>query len=159
MAPPASVTGLLAQLERQLAHHQEQEKLHSEQEAAHGEQRVRHAAESARISETVAALRSSLSSALGLVDAPEQDDGDLDTGRRGILTRLVARIVERKLEDEHFGAAGITEEVNQRFPDLLREPARAPHVSTVLARMARSGQIRQVRRGRPHHEALYVRGT
>jgi len=159
MAPPASITRLLAQLERQLAHHREQEKLHSEQETAHREQRERHAGESARISHTVEALRSSLSSALGLVDAPELDDGDLDTGRRGLLTRLVARIVERKMEDEHFGAAGITEEVNQRFPDLLREPAQAPHVSTVLARMARSGHIRQVRRGRPHHEAVYVRST
>ncbi len=146
-------------MERQLAQHREQEELHSEQETAHREQREHHADESARISQTVEALRSSLSSALGLVDAPELDGGDLDTGRRGILTRLVARIVESKLEEERFGAAGITEEVNQRFPDLLREPARAPHVSIVLGRMAGSGRIRQVRRGRPHHEALYVRAT
>jgi len=159
MTPPASIERLLAQLERQLAYHREQEKLHSEQEAAHGEQRVRHAAESARISETVAALRSSLSSALGLVSASGSGDEDLDTGHRRILTRLVARVVEEKLEDERFGGARVTEEVNQRFPDLLRKPVGVRNVSLVLRRLADSGRIRQVRRGRPHHEALYVRGT
>jgi hypothetical protein len=159
MTPPASIERLLAQLERQLAQHREQEKLHSEQEAAHREQRERHAAESTRISQTVEALRSSLNSALGLVSASGSDDKDLDTGHRRILTRLVSRVIEEKLEDERFGGAGVTEEVNQRFPDLLREPVGVRNIALVLRRLAHSGRIRQVRRGRPHHEALYVRGT
>ena len=146
-------------MERQLAQHREQEKLHSEQETAHREQRERHAGECARISHTLEALRSSVSSALGIVGDSRPDDEDLDTGHRRILTRLVTRVLEGKPEDERFGAAGLAEEVNRRFPGLLREPLQARNVSTVLARMARSGHIQQVRRGRPHHEALYVRAT
>lgn len=160
MAPPVSVERLLSQLERQLAHHREREAHHLAQESAHREQRERHASEGTRIAQTVETLRASLAEALGLV-APaltqEARDEEMDTGHVRILTRLVNRVIEGKAGDERFGAKALTAEVNRRFARILREPARTRHVSLVLRRQARRGRIHQVRRGRPHHEALYVR--
>ncbi|HWM90013.1 MAG TPA: hypothetical protein VN493_04545 [Thermoanaerobaculia bacterium] len=158
MAPPVSTEKLLAQLEKQLEHHRERETFHSEQESAHREQREQHAREGARIAQTVDSLRSSLTTALGLV-APSASvsDEDMDTGHVRILTRLVNRVIEGMAGDERFGAAALTDEVNRRFANLLRRPVSARHVSLVLRRQARHGRIHQVRRGRPHYEALYVR--
>lgn len=151
---------LLAQLEKQLAQHREREAFHSEQESAHREQREQHAKEAAKIAETADALRASLTTALGLV-APaltvEAGDEGMDTGHLRILTRLVNRVIEGKAGDERFGAAAVADEVNRRFANILRRPATARQVALALRRQARRGRIRQVRRGRPHHEALYVR--
>lgn len=151
---------LLAQLEKQLAQHREREAFHAEQESAHREQRERHAQEAARIAQTAEALRASLTTALGLVSpalAAEARDQDMDTGHERILTRLVNRVIEGKAGTERFGAAVVTEEVNRRFPDILRQPATQRQVALALRRQARRGRIHQVRRGKPHHEALYVR--
>lgn len=160
MAPPVSVEKLLAQLEKQLAHHREREAHHLAQESAHREQRERHAGEGVRIAQTVETLRSSLTAALGLV-APsltqEARDEEMDTGHVRILTRLVNRVIEGKAVDERFGAKALTAEVNRRFARIVRQPVQRRHVSLVLRRQARQGKIHQVRRGRPHHEALYVR--
>jgi hypothetical protein len=151
---------LLSQLEKQLAHHREREAFHSKQESAHREQRELHAQEAARIAQTAEALRASLTTALGLVApalAAEARDQDMDTGHVRILSRLVNRVIEGKAGAERFGAAAVTEEVNRRFPDILRQPATTRQVALALRRQAERGLIRQVRRGRPHHEALYVR--
>ena len=151
---------LLAQLEKQLAQHREREAFHAEQESAHHEQRERHAQEAAKIAQTMDALRSSLTAALGLVApavAAEARDQDMDTGHVRILTRLVNRVIEGKSSAERFGAAAVTEEVNRRFSNILRRPATARQVALVLRRQARRGLIHEVRRGKPHHEALYVR--
>ena len=151
---------LLAQLEKQLAHHRERETFHSEQESAHREQRERHAREAAKIAETADSLRASLTTALGLVApalAVEARDQDMDSGHVRILTRLVNRVIEGKSGDERFGAVAVTEEVNRRFNDILRRPATQRQVALALRRQARRGRIQQVRRGKPHHEALYVR--
>lgn len=151
---------LLAQLEKQLAQHREREAFHAEQESAHREQRERHAQEAARIAQTAEALRASLTTALGLVSpalAAEARDQDMDTGHSRILSRLVRRVIEGKASTERFGAADVTEEVNHRFPNILRQPATQRQVALALRRQARRGLIQQVRRGKPHHEALYVR--
>jgi hypothetical protein len=160
MALPVSLERLLAQLEQQLAHHREREAFHSEQESAHREQREHHAREGARIAQTVDSLRATLTTALGLVDpslSAEASDEDMDTGHERILTRLVNRVVEGKAGGERFGATVVTAEVNRRFAHLLRRPAKTRQVALALRRQARRGRIHQVRRGRPHNEALYVR--
>ena len=151
---------LLAELDKQLAQHREREAFHSKQEVAHREQRERHAQEAARIAQTADALRASLTMALGLVApalAAEARDEDMDTGHVRILTRLVNRVIEGKPGSERFGAAAVTEEVNRRFPNILRQPATQRQVALALRRQASRGLIHQVRRGKPHHEALYVR--
>lgn len=151
---------LLAQLEKQLSHHREREAFHAKQESAHREQRERHAQEAAKLAQTAEALRASLTAALGLVApalAAEARDEDMDTGHERILTRLVNRVIEGKAGTERFGATAVTEEVNRRFADILRRPATTRQVALALRRQAERGLIQQVRRGKPHHEALYVR--
>lgn len=151
---------LLAELEKQLAHHREREAFHSKQESAHREQRERHAQEAAKVAQTAEALRTSLTTALGLVApalAAEARDEEMDTGHQRILTRLVNRVIEGKAGSERFGAAAVTDEVNRRFASILRGEATPRQVALVLRRQADRGLIHQVRRGKPHHEALYVR--
>ena len=151
---------LLAELDKQLAQHREREAFHAEQESTHREQRERHAQEAARIAQTAESLRASLTTALGLVSpalAVEARDKDMDTGHERILSRLVNRVIEGKSGDERIGAAAVTAEVNRRFIDILRRPATQRQVALVLRRQARRGRIHQVRRGKPHYEALYVR--
>jgi hypothetical protein len=151
---------LLAELDKQLAHHREREAFHSEQESAHRNQRESHAQEAAKIAQTADSLRASLTTALGLVSpslAMEARDKDMDTGLERILSRLVSRVIDGKAGDERFGAAPVTAEVNRRFTGILRRPATQRQVALTLRRQARRGRIHQVRRGKPHHEALYVR--
>jgi small-conductance mechanosensitive channel len=151
---------LLAQLDQQLAHHREREAFHGKQESAHREQRERHAQEAARIAETAETLRASLTAAMGLVApalAAEARDEEMDTGHSRMLSRLVKRVIEGKSGAERFGASAVTEEVNRRFANLLRQPATIRQVALTLRRQARRGLIHQVRRGKPYHEALYVR--
>lgn len=151
---------LLAELDRQLAQHREREAFHAEQESTHREQRERHAREAARIAQTAESLRASLTTALGLVSpalAAEARDKDMDTGHTRILSRLVKRAIEGKAGHDRFGAAALTAEVNRRFAEILRQPATQRQVALVLRRQASQGRIHQVRRGKPHHEALYVR--
>ena len=160
MKPAMSPEKLLAQLEKQLAQHREREAFHSEKEGFHRGQREHHAQEAARIAQTADALRASLTAAFGLVGtelSTAKKDEDMDTGLVRILTRLVNRVIEDRLPDERFGAGWVTGEVNRRFPDILRRPASERQVALALRRQARRGRIKQVRRGRPHHEALYVR--
>lgn len=160
MATSLSTEKLLAQLEKQLAQHREREAFHTGQESAHREKRELHAREAARIAQTVDSLRTSLTDALGLVApslAAESGDQDMDSGHVRILTRLVNRVIEGKAGSERFGAAALAEEVNRRFANILLQPATQRQVALVLRRQARRGRIHQVRRGRPHHEALYVR--
>ena len=47
--------------------------------------------------------------------------------------------------------------MNKHFGDRLRRPVDPGQISVVLRRLSRLGRIHQVRRGRPHWEALYVR--
>ena len=151
---------LLAELDKQLARHRERAAFHAEQENAHREQRERHEQEAAKIAQTADSLRASLTTALGLVApsmAVEARDQDMDTGLTRILSRLVSRVIEGKAGTERFGAAEVTREVNRRFADILRRPATQRQVALTLRRHASRGRIHQVRLGKPHHEALYVR--
>ena len=151
---------LLAELDKQLALHREREAFHAKQESAHREQRENHAQEAAKIAQTADSLRASLTSALDLVApalAVEARDKDMDTGLERILGRLVSRVIEGKAGTDRFGAAAVTAEVNRRFTDILRRPATQRQVALTLRRHASRGRIHQVRRGKPHHEALYVR--
>jgi hypothetical protein len=160
MAATMSTESLLAELEKQLAHHRQREAFHAEQESAHRERRERHAEEAARIAQTAETLRASLTTALGLVApalAEQTRDQDMDTGHIRILSRLLNRVIEGKSGAERFGAVAVTEEVNRRFANILRQPATQRQIALALRRQARKGRIHQVRRGRPHHEALYVR--
>jgi hypothetical protein len=156
-----SVKDVLAKLEAQYALHQEREAFHASQEAHHREQRALHAGEMETLARNLEAFRTAAESAVGLASRATvrlpKDEKALDIGRRGLLTRLITRILEDKEGDERFGILGVTDEVNRRFAEMLRSPADPRQVSVVLRRFARLGRIRLVRHGRPHHEALYAR--
>lgn len=152
-----TVDSILSRMEARLAHHREQAEIHTRQEAFHREERERHERQVEELTRGIEAFRASAGVALELAGSPPDDDRDVDTGGERVLTRLVRKLIAGKGMDERFGPEGLTEEVNRRFPEILREPARMRQVSDALRRLARSGRIRQVRRGRPHHEALYVR--
>jgi hypothetical protein len=69
----------------------------------------------------------------------------------------VTLILRDKGAAERFGPVGLSREVNQRFGQRLRRPVTVAQMSIVLRRLQNQGKIHQVRRGRPHWEALYMK--
>jgi hypothetical protein len=162
MKSSLTIKDVLSRLEAQFAFHQKRAGFHAEQEEHHRAQRELHTGEMETISRHLDAFRTSSEGATDLarratVPVAEAHE-PLDTGRRGLLSRLGGLLLDEKEADERFGIAAMTEELNRRFGDVLRPPADSRQVSVLLRRFARQGRIRQVRRGRPHYEALYVRG-
>lgn len=165
MTSTLSMEAIVARLEEQIAHHRERESFHAERKAHHGERQALHAAELATLTATLEAFRSSVAKAAELADRPVTEPTpeaaaappSLDIGRKPSLTRMVQRVIETRSPDEAFGTNAITEEINRRYGDRLRRAVKPKLVSIALRRMAASGQIRALRQGRPHHEALYAR--
>jgi cell pole-organizing protein PopZ len=162
MAREMSVSGLMAELEARVTHHERQEAYHAEQEAFHREQRAAHAADLQIARERLEAYRVASEAAGELVarsqlpPAPQEDD--LPPGASLLVSRLAARVIATKAPGETFGGASIAREVNQRYGKRLSRPARARNVATALRRMAAASRIRQIQEGRARHEALYTRG-
>jgi hypothetical protein len=169
MTPTVPMTvpmeAIVARLEEQIAHHRERESFHAERKAYHGEQQALHAAELATLTATLEAFKTSVVKAAELagrtVATPTPEAAavppSLDIGRKPSLTRMVQRVIESHPPSEAFGTNVITQEINRRYGDRLRRPVKPKLVSIALRRMAAAGQIRALREGRPHHEALYAR--
>lgn len=156
-----SADSILTRLETELAQRREQMELHTREEARHRAERERLTQEMEDLARTVEAFRASYGSAVQLVGSGPRPQEDAEAagdaaGDHRTLTRLVTRVISGKEGDERFGPVELTREVNRRFSDALRKPVEIRQVSDVLRRMARAGRIHQVRRGRPHHEALYA---
>ena len=81
----------------------------------------------------------------------------LDIGRKASLTAMIRRVLEIRPAGDVFGTNIITAEVNRHFRERLRRPVKEKLVSITLKRLSSQGELRQVRAGRPHHEALYAR--
>jgi len=166
MTTTVPMEAIVARLEEQIAHHRERESFHAEQGAYHGEQQALHAAELSALTATLESFKVSAAKAAELagrtvpLPAPEATAAppSTDIGRKPSLTRMVQRVVETRPSSEAFGVNVITAEINHRYGDRLRRPVKPKLVSIALRRMAAAGQIRTVREGRPHHEALYGRG-
>lgn len=155
MKPTAD--SILTRLETELAQRREQMELHTREEARHRAERERLTQEMDDLARTVEAFRASYGSAVKLVGPGPRPQEDPDnTGDHRTITRLVTRVISGKEGGERFGPEELTREINRRFSESLRKPIEMRQVSDVLRRMARAGRIYQVRRGRPHHEALYV---
>jgi hypothetical protein len=169
MTAALSMEAIVACLEKQIAHHREREAFHAEQGAYHGEQQALHAAELATLTSTLEAFKTSTAKATELASrdiatpAPSSAEPlraatSMDIGRKPSLTRMVQRVIESRPPDESFGTNYLTAEINHRYGDRLRRPVKPKLVSIVLRRLAATGRLREVRKGRPHHEALYSRG-
>jgi hypothetical protein len=153
-----SLPDLLADLESKVAFHRRQEGLCAEQEALFRERRSFHAAELARISQCYETLRAAAATAAEIAGQalPAESPGeDLGSRSRPKLTRMVTRVLEDKPASAPFGATEVTAEVNRRYAAHLRRPAEEEQISVILKRMAETGRLHRLRKGRPYYQALY----
>lgn len=162
MKTQRSIAEVLQTLEVQAAFHEERESFHAGQEEHHREQRSAHAAKLQEIRHRLEAFRAAAEEALDLADEPAvpaavKEKADLGPASRPNLTRMIDLILASKPPGERFGPVALCEEVNRHFADRLRRPFEPGQVSVALRRFTRLGRIRQVRKGKPHWEALYVR--
>lgn len=161
-----SVGAVLANLEAQAAFYREREAFHAGHEAHHREQRSAYGAELEEINRRLESFRAAAAEAIELAAreaaparAPDPKEADLGSASRPKLGRMVALLLKDKDASEPFGPVGLAAEANRRFADRLRRPLTAGQVSVVLRRLRRLGKIHQVRRGRPHWEALYAKAA
>jgi hypothetical protein len=163
MSKTLSVAQMLANLEARLAFHQGRRNFHAEQEAHHRDQLALHDAELQKTRERFDAFKAAAEAAAELTAPPAAPEEDLAKeeiayfGNRPMVSRLIARVVDRQPAGEEFGARAIAEEVNHRYRDVLKKAVEPGTASVVLRRLDASGQIRQVRPGKALYEALYVR--
>jgi len=76
---------------------------------------------------------------------------------RSTLSKLVARLIHQKGDDERFGPTALANEINDRYAKRLRNPARPRSVSVALRRLLSEGRVHVVEEGRAFHEAVYTR--
>jgi hypothetical protein len=160
MSTSLSVAQVLANLEKKLAFHRDQETLHAKQEAFHREQRAVHGAEIEKVAQHLEAFKAVAIPAAELATppAPPPPPEEPDLGANPLISRLVSRVVASRPPDETFGASHIAAEVNRRYPTKLRRPVDPRTVSSALRRLRDTGHLHLVREGRAHHEALYAKG-
>ena len=164
MGSNLSITHMLAQLEMQVAHHQERQAFHEQQTLFHQEQAALHGNELKTATERLETFRAASAAAGEFLDrvkagAPPAPDPNAseDLGKGTPLTRLIARVVEGKAPDEPFGANAVSEEIQQRWGGKLRRKVDPRSVSSTLSRWAAAGHLHRTRDGRSHQEALYAR--
>jgi hypothetical protein len=158
-----SVAEILANLEAQMAHHQEQQALHTERETFHREQAAVHAAEYEVVARHYEAFKATAGAAAEIAartaspaPAPPPEDS-LPPGKPVLRSRLVSRVMEDIPAGQTFTASRLADEVNRRFGKALRKPADARLVSAALRRKLANGTIRLVQPGTAHREAVYTR--
>lgn len=164
MAKSPSVAEVLAKLEARIAHHQERKAFHAGQEAHHHAQHAFHDAELEKVRQRYEAFKAAAEATEEYTTPPAepeiaQDEKIPRFGSAPMVSRLVARVVERQPEGEEFGAHSIAAEVNRRYGDKLHKPVKPSAASTVLRRLAQARRIHEVRAGKAFHGALYVRGA
>lgn len=165
MSRELSVTQILANLEKQLTLHREQESHHREQEVFHREQRAHHAAELERLSQQYETFKTAITSvepAIRLAEqvhvaapppAPPPPD-DRDLGRHPKPGQAIDRVLHSWPDGKSFGASAVTAEVNRRFAGKLH-PVDVRTTSSFLRRRLEAGLLTEIREGRPFQEALY----
>jgi hypothetical protein len=158
MPEKMSLDTVVSRLEAQIAFDREREAFHAGQETFHREQRAVFAAELEKLTGILESFKAAAAAAAEFHGrAAASPKPDLDIGKKPSLTRMIRRILAVRPAGEVFGANFITAEINQHYRDRLRRPVRAKLVSITLRRMATQRELRVVREGRPHHEALYAR--
>ena len=166
MSKGLSVLEMLANLETRISHHRERRAFHAEQEVHHHDQRALHDAELAKVLERYEAFKAAADGAsayaeppaLGIGTVPEPEEEIPLFGSRPMVSRLIARVVERQQEGEAFGGRAIAAAVNQRYAGKLPRRVASDDVSVVLRRLRDAGRIHSVRPGRAAHETLYKLG-
>lgn len=161
MPSQRSLSEIVKALESHLAFHREREAFYGGQIRELEEQRAHHAEQVATLSRKLETLKAAAAEAEEIAESvlPEPPPAPPPAARgRVFIARLVAQVIEEKKDGEPFGISAVTAEVNQRYRDYLRHPVDPRQVSVVLRWMMRTGRLRIVQKGRPFHEALYVKG-
>ena len=157
-----SIEEVVASLEAEAAVHRERRDHFAEQEAYYREHRSRHETELEAITRRLDEFRAASAAALDLVTrltprpSPpvEEDIGPASNPR---LTKIVETILKELSPEQTVGPGWLTQEVNRRHGERLRKRVTPRQISDVLRRLARTGRLRQVRQGKPRHEARFVR--
>ncbi|MEA2602808.1 MAG: hypothetical protein QOF89_3800 [Acidobacteriota bacterium] len=164
MTTDASLSSILSKLEAQIAVSRERQASHGQQEIHHRQQRELYTAELEKLERSLETFQAAAAAALELTSGPsasaslvEVPAPDPDPGRKPRLSRMVELVIETWPAGEPFGIAAITDQVNRRYRNRLRKAVEPRMVSVHLRRLLASGRLAAVRRGRPHHEALYSR--
>jgi hypothetical protein len=162
MTNEVSLAAVVSNLEEQIAAHRERQAFHAQQEAAHREQRERHGAELEVLTRNLEAFKAASQAAVELAARPGTaarplTAPDPDPGRRPRLSRMVGQVVEGWPAGQPFGLGAVASEVANRYRDRLRKGVNPRLVSVHLRRMLADGRLVAIRKGRPHHEALYAR--
>jgi hypothetical protein len=160
MSKDPSLGEMLADLERRVAFHRQQEALHLQQESHHREERTRHAAALEQAAQQLDTLKAAASGAQALLreaaplpDTPPRQDVETEAPR--LLSRMVALVVRDWTEEGPFAAAAVSAELNRRFGRRLKKPATVVTVRKYLLRLSQRGVIRAVRTGLPYAESLF----
>ena len=164
MSTELSVAQVLANLEKQLAFHTEQERHHTERETFHREQRAVHAAEMEMVSKHYEAFKATAEGAATVAArtvaaAPPKQEAPAPPVRREPQRphKLVARLVKELPQGEVFTASKVAAEVNRRYRSELKKPIDRPIASTCLRRMVADGRVRLVQKGTAHIQAVYTK--
>lgn len=164
MSAELSVAQVLANLEKQMAFHQEQEARHAEQEVFHREQRAVHAADYETVARHYEAFKATsgiaaeIAARTATVVPPEPPPPAPSAPVKPTLpSRLVARLVAELPAGEVFAPSRVAAEVNRRYRQELRKPMGPRLASTVLRRLLAEGAVELVEKGTPHHPAVYAK--
>jgi hypothetical protein len=154
MSKRLSLPEMLADLERRVAFHRQQEEMNAEREAFHHEERARHAAALAEAAQQLAVLQAATAGAEALLreaaplPAPAEKP---EAAPPRVLSKLIALTVGDWPDGEPFGASDVAAEIERRF----ERQVFVPTVSRTLLRFAKTGVIRTHRPGVSYAETLY----
>lgn len=159
MSSKLSIAEVLVDLKAQIAELEKLDAFHAEKEEFHRGQRADCATRLAGIRKKYEAFQAAASEVAEVVRErpPAPPAAPEDQGVRTTVSKLAARVVAGKREDERFTASGLAAEINRRFPKSLRQPAVPRSVTMALRRLIDQGQVREVEKGKPFHEAVYVK--
>lgn len=159
MSSKLSVEDVLANLEKKLAFHREQEIFHTQQEAHHREQSALHAAEIEKVAQHLEAFKTVALPAAELATPPPAPrlPEETDLGPRPLISKLITRVVASSPAGETLTPSSVAAEVNRRYPAKLKYLIDARLASVTLRRLRDDGRLRLVREGKAHHEAVYTK--
>jgi hypothetical protein len=157
MSSQLSVAEILARLEAEMAFHRERESHHAQHEAFHREQRTSHGAEYEKVASNYEAFKASAETASEIAGRAAALVPPPQPVKRVLPSRLVARWVQESPAGEIFAPTRVSEEVKRRFGAELSRPMSSRLASTALRRLLSYGEVRLVKKGTAHREALYTR--
>jgi hypothetical protein len=158
-----SVAQVLANLEKQMAFHKDQEAHHAGREIFHREQRAVHAAEYETVAKHYEAFKATSGMAADIAARtaavlPAPDPPPPAPAKPTLPSRLVARLVAELPAGETFAPSRVAAEVNRRYRRELRKPMDVRLASTALRRLVADGIVRLAEKGTAHHQAVYTKG-